>query len=383
MDFELNEEQRMVREVVRELATKEIAPRAALDDGRGRLPMDLVRRLGELGLLGMIMPEEHGGAGFDHLSYVLVLEELARVSPALAVTVSVNNSVGGMPIARFGTPEQRERYLRPIAEGRMLCGFALTEPGAGSDARGIETRAERRGDDFVLDGTKIWVTNGSECGVMVAMAVTGVAAGRKQISAFLVEPTFPGVSVHLMEGKLGLHASSTAEVVFSEARVPAANLLGAMGDGLKVALSSLEGGRIGIAAQSVGIGQACLDRALLYARQRHSFGRPLVEHEAIALKLAEMATRLEAARLLTYRAAWKRDRGEPSAREASMAKLAASEAANALAAEAIQIHGGYGFMEEQDVARFYRDARVTTIYEGTSEVQRMLIARSVLSGGAV
>jgi butyryl-CoA dehydrogenase len=380
MDFKLTSDQRLVQEVIREFAEKEVAPRAAEDDRKGRLPMDLVRRLGELGLLGMLLPQEHGGGGFDHVSYVVVLEELARASPSLAATVAVNNSVGGMPVARFGTEAQKARYLRPIAEGRMLGAFALTEPAAGSDARGIEARAEPRGEEFVLDGSKIWVTNGTECGVMVAMAVTAGEGARRQISAFLVEPGFPGVSVRLMEGKLGLHASSTAEVVFSGARVPRENLLGQLGDGLKVALGSLEGGRIGIAAQALGIGQACLDRALAYAKQRRTFGKPIAQHEAIRLKLADMATRLEAARVLTYRAAWERDQGRPTAKQASMAKLSASEAANFIAAEAIQIHGGYGFMEEFDVARFYRDARVTTIYEGTSEVQRMLIARSVLTG---
>jgi alkylation response protein AidB-like acyl-CoA dehydrogenase len=380
MDFELNEDQRLIRQVVREFSEKEVAPRAAADDARGRLPMDLVARLGEMGLLGMLMPQEYGGVGFDYVSYVVVLEELARASPSLALTVAVNNSVGGLPIARFGDAAQKERYLRPIAEGRALGAFALSEPAAGSNAKGIETRAEADGDAFVLSGTKIWVTNGTECSVMLAMAVTAGEGSRKRISAFLVEPTFPGVTVRLMEGKLGLHASATAEVVFDGARVPRQNLLGQLGGGLTVALASLEGGRIGVAAQALGIGQACLDRALGYARERRTFGQLLAEHEAIQMKLADMATRLEAGRLLTYRAAWERDQGRPSAREASMAKLTATEAANVLAAEAIQIHGGYGFMEEFEVARFYRDARVTTIYEGTSEVQRMLIARSLLAG---
>jgi alkylation response protein AidB-like acyl-CoA dehydrogenase len=378
MDFDGTEDQRIIRDTIREFVRREVAPRVAEDDRKGRLPMDLVGRLGELGLLGMLLPQQYGGGGFDYVSYLIVLEELARVSPALAVTMSVNNSVGGLPLAHFGTEAQKERYLRPIAEGRILSAFALTEPSAGSDAKGIEARAERRGDEFLLSGTKIWVTNGTECGVMVAMAVTGGEGARKEISAFLVERSFPGVSATLMEGKLGLHASATAEVVFDAARVPAENLLGQLGDGLKVALGSLEGGRIGIAAQALGIGQACLDKAVAYSLQRKTFGKPIAEHEAIQMKLADMATRLEAARVLTYRAAWERDQGHSSAREASMAKLTATEAANFIAAEAIQIHGGYGFMEEFDVARFYRDARVLTIYEGTSEVQRMLIARSVL-----
>ena len=378
MDFELTDDQRLIRDVIREFAEKEVAPRAAEDDRRGRLPMDLVWRLGELGLLGMIQPQEYGGGGLDHVSYVVVLEELARVSPSLAVTVSVSNSVGGTPIARFGTEAQKERYLRPIAEGRMLGAFGLTEPAAGSNAKGIEATARLDGDEYILSGTKIWVTNGSECGVIMTMAVTAQQGSAKEISAFLVEPSFPGVSVSVMEGKLGLHASSTAEVSFNDARVPRENLLGAPGDGLKVALGSLEGGRVGIAAQAVGIGQACFERSLAYAKQRKAFGRPIAEHEAIRLKLAEMAVRLESARALTRRAAWSRDQGHASAKEASMAKVYASEAANFIAAEAIQIHGGYGFMEEFDVARFYRDARVTTIYEGTSEVQRILIARHMM-----
>lgn len=378
MDFELNDDQRLIREVIREFAEKEVAPRAAEDDRRGRLPMHLVWRLGELGLLGMIQPQEYGGGGLDHVSYVVVLEELARVSPSLAVTVSVSNSVGGTPIAKFGTEAQKQRYLRPIAEGRMLGAFGLTEPAAGSNAKGIEATARLDGDDYVLSGTKIWVTNGSECGVILTMAITAGQGSAKEISAFLVEPSFPGVSVSLMEGKLGLHASSTAEVSFNDARVPRENLLAAPGDGLKVALGSLEGGRVGIAAQAVGIGQACFERSVAYAKQRKTFGRPIAEHEAIRLKLAEMAVRLESARALTRRAAWSRDQGHPSAKEASMAKVYASEAANFIASEAIQIHGGYGFMEEFDVARFYRDARVTTIYEGTSEVQRMLISRHMM-----
>ncbi len=382
MEFELTEEQRMIRDLVRDFAHQEIAPRVEEDDRRGRLPMELVWKLGELGILGMVLPEEWGGGGSDYVSYVVAIEELARVSPALAVTLSVSCSVGALPIARAGTEAQKEKFLRPLAEGRMLGAFALTEPGAGSDVRAISTTARQEAGHYILDGTKIWVTNGTECGVMITMAVTGRQNGRKEISAFLVEPDSPGVNVRLMEGKLGLHSSSTAEVVFEEARIPRENLLGAEGKGLRVALGALEGGRVGIAAHAVGIAQACLDRAVDYARERHAFGRAIGQFEAIQTKLGEMAARVSASRLLTRRAAWMMDRGLGCPKEASMAKLYATETANFVAAEAIQIHGGYGFMEEFGLARFYRDVRVATIFEGTNEIQRMLIARSVLSSAA-
>ena len=380
MNLELTEEQEMVRNSVREFAQNEIAPVARAYDEAEKFPREQLEGLAELGLLGMIIPEEYGGAGFDSVSYALALEEISKADSSVAVIVGVTNSVCCYPILSFGTEEQKQKYLVPLAKGEKLGAFCLSEPQAGSDATNQKTRAVYGDDDFfVLNGTKSWVTNGGEADVYLIMAVTDEANGRKEISAFLVDGDTEGLNVSSVEHKMGQRASQTCEMSLTDVRVPKANVLGEIGDGLKVAFNSLDNGRIGIAALAVGIAQAALDESAKYAKDRVAFGRPIAEFQAIQQKLADMATEIDAARLLTWRAAAMKDGGSKQAGSyASMAKLFASEIANKVCAEAVQIHGGNGFSRHYNVEKYYRDARITTIYEGTSEIQRIVISRAIL-----
>jgi len=379
MEFDPSENETMIRTMVRDFVEAELRPVVVENERLGRFPSEVVAKMATIGLCGMVIPEEWGGAGLDTVSYAAAIEEVARVCASTAVTLSVTNSVCAYPIYRFGTEGQKNRYLRPLASGQIIGGFCLTEPGAGSDAGGIRTRAVRKGDRWILSGEKAWVTNVEVGKVFIVFAVTDPAKGKKGISAFIVEPGHPGFRFGKVEEKMGLRASKTGAVVLEDCEVPAENLLGEEGAGLSIPLASLEAGRIGIGAQAVGIGQAALDEALKYARARRAFGQPIAEFGAIQEKLAEMATLLDASRLLVRRAASDRDAGRPGGRRnSSMAKLFASEAANKIAYEAVQIHGGYGYSKEFPVERYYRDARVTTIYEGTSEIQRIVISRSLL-----
>jgi alkylation response protein AidB-like acyl-CoA dehydrogenase len=381
MDFRLNEEQEMLRRMVAEFADQILAPEVMKRDREGSFPGAQMAHAGELGLLGMIIPEEWGGAGLDTVSYAVALMEIARVCPASAVTLSVSNSVCAYPIWRFGNQEQKERYLRPLASGKIMGGFCLTEPQAGSDATNQKTRAVRQGDYYVLNGTKVWVTNAPVGKVFIVMAVTDPQATRGGISAFIVTPDMPGFSFSPKEEKMGLRASCTASVILDDCQVPAANLLGKEGDGMRIPLNALDGGRIGIAAQSVGIAMGAHAEAVKYARERTTFGKPIAQHQAIAFQIADCATEIDAARLLTLRAASQRDQDpDRVGPEAAMAKLYASEMCNRIAYKAVQVHGGYGYSRDYPVERFYRDARVTSLYEGTSEVQRIVISRAVLAG---
>lgn len=347
-------------------------------DHDGTFPAEQIRKLGELGCCGMLVPEEWGGAGTDTVAYAIMIEEVARVCASTAVALSVTNSVAGVPILRHGTEQQKAKYLARLSRGEILGAFCLTEPQAGSDAAAIQTTAERRGDEYILNGTKIWVTNGGVSGVYIVFAKTDVAAGGKGISAFLVEPDFPGFRITRYEDKMGTRLSHSAEVHFENCRVPAENLLGAEGEGLKVALGALDGGRIGIAAQAVGLAQGALEAATKFAKQRRAFGKNISEYQAIQWMLADMQTEIEAGRALTHYAAWVRDSGGRMGAHSARAKLYATEMANRVAAKAVQIHGSTGYSRESDVERYYRDARVLTIYEGSSEMQRIVISRDLL-----
>jgi alkylation response protein AidB-like acyl-CoA dehydrogenase len=380
MDFELAEEQQMVRETTRAFVEREVKPVASRLDREAIYPSELVKRLSELGLMGILVPQEFGGAGMDLLSCVVAIEEISKAWASLAVAMSVQNSLVCAPIARFGSAAQKKKYLPSLAHGERLGCYALTEPGSGSDAGSIQTRAKRVGDDFVLKGNKIFTTNGNRADLAIVYAVTDPAKGKKGISAFIVEKNSPGFVVGKLEDKLGLRSSDTASLLFEDCRVPGENLLGTEGEGFTIALATLDGGRIGIAAQALGIAQGCLEESVAYAQQRRQFGRAIAEFEAIQWMLADMATEIDAARLLTYRAAWLAEQGRTFTKEAAMAKLFASEAANRAAYKAIQIFGGYGYTKEFAVERFFRDARITTIYEGTSEIQRLVIARRLIHG---
>ena len=380
MDFELAEEQQMVRETTRAFVEREVKPVASRLDREAIYPSELVKRLSELGLMGILVPQEFGGSGMDLLCCVVAMEEISKTWASLAVAMSVQNSLVCAPIARFGSAAQKKRYLPSLARGERLGCYALTEPGSGSDAGSIQTRAKRVDDNFVLNGNKIFTTNGNRADLAIVYAVTDPARGKKGISAFIVEKNSPGFVVGKLEDKLGLRSSDTASLLFEDCRVPGENLLGTEGEGFAIALATLDGGRIGIAAQALGIAQGCLEESVAYAQQRRQFGRAIAEFEAIQWMLADMATEIDAARLLTYRAAWLAEQGRTFTKEAAMAKLFASEAANRAAYKAIQIFGGYGYTKEFAVERFFRDARITTIYEGTSEIQRLVIARRLIHG---
>jgi alkylation response protein AidB-like acyl-CoA dehydrogenase len=381
VDFELSEEQRMVQSSVREFVAGEIAPRAKEYDEKSLFPREQLKGLAELGLMGMIIPEEWGGAGFDTVAYALALEEIARADASVCVIVGVTNSVCCYPILSFGTDEQKRKYLTPLARGETLGAFCLSEPQAGSDATNLRTRAVRDGDSYIINGTKSWVTSGGEAHTYIVMAVTGRDDGdnKSKVTAFIVEGDTPGLTVSSIEHKMGQRASQTAEMSFVDVRVPAANVLGGEGQGKRVAFNSLDNGRIGIGALSTGIAQGALDEATKYAKERQAFGQPIAEFQAIQFKLANMATETDAARLLTLQAAAMKDAGKKqTGYYAAMAKLFASETANRVCADAVQIHGGNGYSRDYPVERMYRDARVTTIYEGTSEIQRIVISREIL-----
>ncbi|HTQ01108.1 MAG TPA: acyl-CoA dehydrogenase family protein [Casimicrobiaceae bacterium] len=373
----LSEEQRLVRDTMRAFAQNELAPNAARWDRESHFPREQLRALGDLGALGMVVPERWGGAALDYVSLALTLEEIAAGDGATSTIVSVQNSVVCGPINAFGTDAQKQKYLVPLARGEKLGCFCLTEPHVGSDAGAIATRAEKRGGQYVLNGVKQFITTGKNADVAVVFAVTDKAAGKKGISAFIVETGAPGYTVARVEEKLGQHASDTAQIVFEDCAVPAFNLLGPEGGGYRIALANLEAGRIGIAAQAVGMARAALEAALAYARERQSFGKPIIDHQAVNFRLADMAVEIEAARQLVWHAASLRDAGEPCLKEASMAKLFASEMAERVCSAAIQIHGGYGYVGDFPVERIYRDVRVCQIYEGTSDIQRLVIGRAL------
>jgi alkylation response protein AidB-like acyl-CoA dehydrogenase len=381
MDFSLSSDHILIRDTVRQFMETEVRPILREYEREGKFPVEQIRKLGELGCCGMLIPEEWGGAGTDTLTYALVLEEVARVDASTAVILAVTNSAAAVPLLKHGTEAQKQKYLRRLGRGEIIGAFCLTEPQAGSDAAAIQARATRSGDDYLLNGTKIWVSNGGYSGVYVVFAKTDPAAGARGVTAFLVEPSFPGFRISRYEDKMGLHLSRTAEIVFEDCRVPASNRLGEEGQGLKIALEALDSGRIGIAAQSVGIAQGAMEASARYAKQRSTFGKAIAEYQAIQWMLADMQTEIEAARALTHYAAWVRDSGSQRlGPHAARAKLYASEMANRVAYRAVQVHGSVGYSRETDVERYYRDARVLTIYEGTSEMQRIIIARDLLRG---
>ena len=373
----LNEEQTLVRDTMRAFARERLAPNAARWDREHHFPRDELRALGELGAMGVVVPDRWGGAGLDYVSLAVALEEIAAGDGATSTIVSVQNSVVCGPIAAFGSDAQRSRHLVPLARGDKLGCFCLTEPHVGSDAGAIATRAERDGDGYVLNGVKQFITTGKHADLAVVFAVTDRAAGKKGISAFLVETGTPGYVVARVEEKMGQRASDTAQIVFENCRVPAANRLGDEGQGYRIALANLEAGRIGIAAQAVGMARSAFEAALAYARERTTFGKPIVEHQAVNFRLADMAVEIEAARQLVWHAAALRDAGQPCLKEASMAKLFATEMAERVCSAAIQVHGGYGYVADFPVERIYRDVRVCQIYEGTSDIQRLVIGRAL------
>ena len=380
MDFSLSDDQRLIRDTIRQFMEAEVRPLIRQYDREEKFPEAELRRLGELGCCGMLAPEEWGGTGLDTVSYVVMLEEVARVDAASAVALSVTNSVVGAPLWRHGTEGQKEKYLPRLSRGEILGAFCLTEPQAGSDSAAIQTRATRHGDAYRLNGTKSWVTNGGIAGLHLVFAKTDPGAGARGVTAFLVESAFPGFRVGRYEDKMGLRTSRTAELVFSNCEVPAENRLGEEGQGLRIALEALDGGRVGIAAQAVGIAQGAFEEAVRYAKQRRAFGKTISEFQAIQWMLADMQTEIEAARLLVHYAAWLRDhRSERLGSCASRAKLYASEMVNRVVYKAVQVRGSVGYSRETDVERMYRDARVLSIYEGTSEIQRMIIARDLLA----
>ena len=378
VEFQLSDEHRMIQGMVREFASREILPHAAALDQTGAYPADIIRSASALGLMGIMVPAEYGGAGQDAVSYVIAQEELARASAGVQAIITVNNSLICDPILRWGSGAMKRRYLPALAGGRSLGCYCLTEPSAGSDAMALATTARLDGDTWVLNGTKIFVTNGVEADVCIVYARSGPEPGARGITAFVVEKAFPGIRVGKVEHKLGIVCSSTAEIILEDCRVPRDNLLGEPGQGGHIALATLDGGRLGIAAQAAGIARAALEESVAYAKERRQFGRAIAEFEAIQWFLADMAARLEAARLLIYRAAYLRDQGRPYTKEVAMAKLFASETAMWAAHKAVQIHGGYGYIKEYNVERYFRDAKITEIYEGTSEIQRMVVARHVM-----
>jgi len=373
----LTQEQTAIRDTLRDFAQRELAPNAPAWDREHAFPRDALAGLAALGAMGVVVPERWGGAGLDYVSLALVMEEVAAGDGAISTIVGVQNSVVCGPLEAFGSEAQKEKYLKPLARGERIGCFCLTEPEVGSDAGAITTRADRDGDAYVLNGVKQFITSGRNADVAIVFAVTDRGAGKKGISAFVVETSTPGYVVARVEEKLGQRASDTAQIVFEQCRVPAANLLGREGEGYRIALANLEAGRIGIAAQAVGMARAAHEAALAYARERSAFGKPIIEHQAVNFRLADMATRIEAARQLAHHAASLRDAGVPCLTEACMAKLFASEIAERVCSDAIQIHGGYGYVADFAVERIYRDVRVCQIYEGTSDIQRLVIGRAL------
>lgn len=378
-NFSLSEEHLMLQDMVRKFAQNEVARRAAEYDRTCEFPWENIRQMGELGLLGVTVPEEYGGAGMDALSYVIVIEEIAKACASTAVVAAVQNSLVTYPLLQHGTEELKQKFLPRLASGEIIGAYSLTEPGAGSDAVSLQTRARKEGDKYILNGTKTFVTNGVAASVFILYATVDPALKSKGVCAFVVEKDFPGFKVGRHEEMMGVRASGTSELILDNCEVPAANLLGAEGEGFKIALSTLDVGRLGIAAQAIGIAQACLDYSLSYSQERKQFGKPISSFQLIQTKLVEMATRIEASRWLLWHAAWLKDQGKGRfSKEASMAKLFASETAMMAGTEAVQILGGYGYTKDYPVERFFRDAKITQIYEGTTEVQKIVVARHLL-----
>src|SRR5699024_10030087 len=378
MNLQLTEEQTMMRKMVRDFAEREVQPEVERMEEEDRFPVEIIQKMGELGLMGIPIPEKYGGSAMDYTSYIIAINELAKVSSTLGVILSVHTSVGTNPIMYFGNDEQKNKYLPKLAAGEFLVAFALTEPGAGSDAANIKTKAVKNGDDYVLNGSKIFITNGGQADTYITFARTSDESGSKGISAFIVEKDTPGLVIGKPEKKMGLHGSSTVQLNFDNCTVSKEQLLGEEGNGFKIAMANLNVGRIGIAAQALGIGEAALEHATAYAKEREQFGKTIAANQGVAFKLADMATEVEAARLLVFQAAALVERGAPSSKEASMAKMYASKTARKAAIEAVQIFGGYGYTEDYPVERFFRDAKVTEIYEGTNEIQHKVIAKNLL-----
>ncbi|RXJ02728.1 acyl-CoA dehydrogenase [Anaerobacillus alkaliphilus] len=378
MELRFTEEQEMMRKMVRDFAQEQIAPKIEEMEETDLFPTEIIKQMGELGLLGIPISEEYGGSGMDFTSYIIAINELSKVSATVGVILSVHTSVGTNPILYFGTEQQKQKYVPKLASGEYLGAFAITEPGAGSDAASIRTTAVKNGDHYILNGSKIFITNAGAADTYIVSAKTDPSAGVKGISTFIVEKGTPGFSVGKKEKKMGLHGSNTCEVIFEDCKVPVENLLGEEGEGFKILMANLDVGRIGIAAQALGIAEAAVESALGYAKERKQFGKPIAAQQGLAFKLADMATKVEASRLLVYRAAALRQQGLPCGKEASMAKLFASSAAMKVATEAVQVFGGYGYTKEYPVERFFRDAKICEIYEGTSEIQRIVISKHLL-----
>ncbi|WP_201714492.1 acyl-CoA dehydrogenase [Rossellomorea arthrocnemi] len=377
MNFRLSEEHEMIRKMVRDFARNEVAPTAAERDEEERFDMDLFKKMAELGLTGIPWPEEYGGIGSDYLAYCIAVEELSRVCASTGVTLSAHTSLAGWPVYKFGTEEQKQKYLRPMAQGEKIGAYGLTEPGSGSDAGGMKTTARLEGDHYVLNGSKIFITNGGIADTYIVFALTDPSQRQRGTSAFIVEADFEGFSVGKKEKKLGIRSSPTTEIVFEDCKVPKENMLGNEGDGFKIAMMTLDGGRNGIAAQAVGIAQGALDASVEYAKEREQFGKPIAANQGISFKIADMATSIEASRLLTYQAAWLESEGLPYGKESAMSKLMAGDTAMKVTTEAVQIFGGYGYTKDYPVERYMRDAKITQIYEGTQEIQRLVISRMV------
>jgi butyryl-CoA dehydrogenase len=377
MNFKLSEEHEMIRKMVRDFARNEVAPTAAERDEEERFDMDIFNKMAELGLTGIPWPEEYGGIGSDYLAYCIAVEELSRVCASTGVTLSAHTSLAGWPVYKFGTEEQKQKYLRPMAQGEKIGAYGLTEPGSGSDAGGMKTIARMEGDHYVLNGSKIFITNGGIADTYIVFALTDPSSRQRGTSAFIVEKDFEGFSVGKKEKKLGIRSSPTTEIVFEECKVPKENLLGKEGEGFKIAMMTLDGGRNGIAAQAVGIAQGALDASVDYAKEREQFGKPIAANQGISFKIADMATSIEASRLLTYQAAWLESEGLPYGKESAMSKLMAGDTAMKVTTEAVQIFGGYGYTKDYPVERYMRDAKITQIYEGTQEIQRLVISRMV------
>ena len=378
MDFQLTEEQKMFQAMVRDFATNEVKPLAAQIDEEGKIPPEVLKKMAELGLFGITIPEEYGGSGGDYLSMAVAAEEVCRASASVGTLFLADLSLACYPIYKFGNEEQKKKFVTPIAKGEKIACFALTEAGAGSDAAALETAVTKQGDNYVINGTKIFITNGAEAEITVVFATTDKSLGHRGINAFIVEKGTSGFSVGKLEHKLGICGSSTAELIFENCQIPAANHLGEEGRGLRIALEAIDSSRVTVAAQALGIAQAAFEDALSYAKDRQQFGQPLANLQAIQWMLADMATHIDAARLLTYRAAWLKDQGIPFVKEAAMAKVYAAETSKLVTNNAMQIHGGYGYCKDYPIERYLRDAKITEIYEGTSEMQRMTIARALI-----
>lgn len=378
MNFQLSEEHEMIRKMVRDFAQNEVAPTAASRDEEERFDRNIFNKMAELGLTGIPWPEEYGGIGSDYLAYCIAVEELSRVCASTGVTLSAHTSLAGWPIYKFGSEEQKQKYLKPMAQGEKIGAYGLTEPGSGSDAGGMKTTARLEGNHYILNGSKIFITNGGEAEIYVVFALTDPSNKHKGTTAFIVESNYEGgFSVGKKEKKLGIRSSPTTEIIFEECKVPVENVLGEVGEGFKIAMMTLDGGRNGIAAQAVGIAQGALDAATAYAKERVQFGKPIATQQGIGFKLADMATSVEAARLLTYQAAWLESAGLPYGKESAMSKLFAGDAAMKVTTDAVQVFGGYGYTKDYPVERYMRDAKITQIYEGTQEIQRLVISRMV------